>query len=191
MGEANFYYFTCLKFRLGTILLKMISITQRLLNAGRSVAHSSSQTFVRGFAASTPAQNQSFDLDDLEVEDRPQRSRTREKFVNNITLYGTVGRKPEEYGLEGKEVTIFPLLTKSYYGQPGDKKEEKNWHKIMLTRATGGSREWALNNLEPGDKVLVTGSIFYKRVDPQNRDLGKMTTIVAENTILAEKKFVS
>ena len=43
----------------------------------------------------------SFDLDELEVEDRPQRSKTREKFVNNITLYGTVGRKPEEYGLEG------------------------------------------------------------------------------------------
>ena len=43
----------------------------------------------------------SFDLDELEVEDRPQRSRAREKFVNNITLYGTVGRKPEEFGLEG------------------------------------------------------------------------------------------
>merc|ERR1711970_1643964 len=167
----------------------MISITQRLVNAGRGAAHSSTQTFVRSFAATAPIQqSQSFDLDELDEEERPERRRLREKFVNKISLYGTVGKKPEEFGLEGKEVTIFPLLTKNYYGPYNQKTEEKNWHKVMITRAQQGTRVWALDNLNPGDKVLVTGAIYYKKIDAEDRDAGRMTTIVADTAILGESR---
>ena len=41
---------------------------------------------------------------DFEVEDEQPvetRKHPREKFVNKISLYGTVGKRPEEFGMEG------------------------------------------------------------------------------------------
>merc|ERR1712055_652076 len=163
----------------------MISITQRLASRGRVALQSSQWT--RNLSASTPV-NQSFDFEVEDEEPVQVRKEPREKFVNKINLYGTVGKKPEEFGAEGKEVTIFPLLTKNYYGPYNQKQEEKNWHKIMITNQTGNTRRWALDSLNVGDKVLVTGAIYYKAVDPDNADAGRMTTIVADTTILAEKR---
>jgi len=147
----------------------MISISQKLLNCGHSATR-----FARQFTATT-AFRQSED-------DQPAQ---REKFVNKISLYGTVGKTPEEFGTEGREVTVFPLLTKSYHGPPGQKTEEKHWHKVMITNSNRGQRTWALNNLDTGDKVLVSGAILYREMD--NIDGGVMTTINAETTILGEK----
>jgi len=167
----------------------MISITQRLASRGRVALQSSQWT--RNFSASTPL-NQSFDFeveDEQPAETRQHpRQHPREKFVNKISLYGTVGKRPEEFGMEGKEVTIFPLLTKNYYGPFNQKTEEKHWHKVMITRAQQGTRKWALDNLNPGDKVLVTGAIYYKKIDAENHDKGRMTTIVADSAILAESR---
>merc|ERR1719300_2178316 len=166
----------------------MISISQRLLSAGRRATISSTPAFTRSIGVSASVQ-QSVDLDlNLDENEKPAPKRAREKFVNKISLYGTVGRKPEEFGQEGKEVTIFPLLTKSYYGPPGEKTEDKQWHKVMLTSKNKGSRVWALNNLDAGDKVLVTGSIYYKRyIEESNQNMGKMTTIVADTAMLTSK----
>jgi len=166
----------------------MISISQRLLSAGRRATISSTPAFTRSIGVSASVQ-QSVDLDlNLDENEKPAPKRAREKFVNKISLYGTVGRKPEQFGTEGKEVTIFPLLTKSYYGPVGDRMEDKSWHKIMLTNSSRGARMWALDSLDVGDKVLVTGSIFYKKIDPESPEKGKMTTILADTTILAEKR---
>ena len=56
-----------------------------------------------------------------------------------------------------------------------------------------GSKElaesWYLANqfLRIFPPTQVTGSILYKNVDPENVNAGKMTTIVADTTILAEQ----
>lgn len=168
----------------------MISITQRLVNRGRAAVQSS-PLWTRNFSASSSVNQGTFDFDEetesAEEQQPPTRDLRREKFVNKISLYGTVGKKPEEFGTEGREVTIFPLLTKTYYGPHNQKTEEKSWHKVMLTNSNRGTRQWALDRLNPGDKVMVTGSILYKNVDPENVNAGKMTTIVADTTILAEQ----
>jgi len=163
----------------------MISITQRLASRGRVALQSSQWT--RNLSASTPV-NQSFDFEVEDEQPVETRKHPREKFVNKISLYGTVGKRPEEFGMEGKEVTIFPLLTKNYYGPFNQKTEEKHWHKVMITRAQQGTRKWALDNLNPGDKVLVTGAIYYKKIDDEDRDRGRMTTIVADSAILGEPR---
>ena len=50
-----------------------------------------------------------FDFDEetesAEEQQPPTRDLRREKFVNKISLYGTVGKKPEEFGTEGKDLT--------------------------------------------------------------------------------------
>merc|ERR1711962_7271 len=177
MGEATIVI--CLIKISFRALVKMISISQKLLNCGRAGGNSAVQ-FARQFTATASFRQSEFE------DDQP--AQQREKFVNKISLYGTVGRAPEEFGAEGKEVTIFPLLTKSYHGPMGNKTEEKHWHKVMITNVQKGQRVWAQNNLDPGDKVLVSGTIQYKQIDRDNTDAGVMTTITADTTILAEKR---
>jgi len=124
---------------------------------------------------------------DSDKEDMPTNTRFGEKYVNRISLLGRVGKTPESFGEAGKEVTVFPLLTKSNHRDKNGFRNEKHWHKIMVTNKLRGQRQFVQNNVNTGDTVMVSGSIAYRNIKDEDGHFRSITTIVSESVIQASR----
>jgi single-strand DNA-binding protein len=79
--------------------------------------------------------------------------------VNKVILIGNLGKDPDVRRLEnGSIVASFPLATSEIYTdkQSGEKKENTDWHDIVLWR---GLAEVAEKHLRKGTKIYVEGKL--------------------------------
>ena len=79
--------------------------------------------------------------------------------VNKVILVGRLGKDPEVRHLEsGVAVANFPIATSETYKdrQTGERKEQTEWHNIVLWR---GLAEVAENYLKKGDMIYVEGKL--------------------------------
>ncbi|MTI22134.1 single-stranded DNA-binding protein [Fulvivirga sp. RKSG066] len=79
--------------------------------------------------------------------------------VNKVILVGRLGKDPEVRHLEsGASVANFPIATSEVYKDrnTGERKEQTEWHNIVLWR---GLAEIAEKYLNKGDMVYVEGKL--------------------------------
>jgi single-strand DNA-binding protein len=92
--------------------------------------------------------------------------------MNQVTLFGRVGRDPETRAVGSTEVCQVSLATSSRWKdkQSGEYKERTEWHRI---EAWGGTAK-ALARVSKGDRLLVTGELCYN--EWTDKDGAKRTT---------------
>lgn len=79
--------------------------------------------------------------------------------VNKVILVGRLGKDPEVRHLEnGASVANFPIATSEVYKDrnTGERKEQTEWHNIVLWR---GLAEVAEKYLNKGDMVYIEGKL--------------------------------
>ena len=79
--------------------------------------------------------------------------------VNKVILVGRLGKEPEVRHLEsGASVANFPIATSEVYKDrnTGEKREQTEWHNIVLWR---GLAEVAEKYLNKGDMVYIEGKL--------------------------------
>lgn len=106
--------------------------------------------------------------------------------LNKVVLIGQLGKDPDVRTLEnGVVVSKFSLATtESYKDKEGNRKEQTEWHNIVLWR---GLAEIAQKYLHKGNLVYIEGKLQNRswETDGQKKYI---TEIVAENMILLERK---
>jgi len=98
-------------------------------------------------------------------------------MVNKAILIGNVGKDPETRRLEnGSQVTQFSLATtKKWKDKDGNKKEDTQWHKIVLWRVLSKVAE---QYVKKGDKLYIEGYISNRSYDDKDGNKKYITEIV-------------
>ena len=107
--------------------------------------------------------------------------------VNKVILVGNLGKDPEVRYLEGGiAVAKFPLATtETFKDKAGVKKEQTEWHNVVLWR---GLAEVAEKYLKKGDTVYVEGKIRSRSFDDKEGVKRYSIDIVAETMTMLSKK---
>ncbi len=107
--------------------------------------------------------------------------------VNKVILVGNLGKDPEVRYLEGGiAVAKFPLATtETFKDKAGVKKEQTEWHNVVLWR---GLAEVAEKYLKKGDTVYVEGKIRSRSFDDKEGVKRYSIDIVAETMTMISKK---
>ena len=107
--------------------------------------------------------------------------------VNKVILVGNLGKDPEVRYLEGGiAVAKFPLATtETFKDKSGLKKEQTEWHNVVLWR---GLAEVAEKYLKKGDTVYVEGKIRSRSFDDKEGVKRYSIDIVAETLTMLSKK---
>lgn len=80
--------------------------------------------------------------------------------MNKVILMGRLGNNPETKQANGQQLAKFSLATtESYKDKSGEKKEQTEWHNIVVW---GKLAEIAEKYLTKGSQILVEGKISYK-----------------------------
>lgn len=100
--------------------------------------------------------------------------------VNKAILVGRLGKDPEIRTLDsGKQVATFSLATsETYKDKSGNKKEETEWHNIVLWDGLAGIAE---KYLHKGDLLYVEGKL--KTRSWEKEGITRYTTEVVGNEI--------
>ncbi len=106
------------------------------------------------------------------------KSRKRKKKImkNVIHLIGRIGKQPEILNLEsGNTIAKFSLATsETWKDKTGEKKEETQWHNIILWNNQAKVAEMYLNK---GDLVAIDGKIMYRKFDDKDGNTRYVTEI--------------
>ena len=106
--------------------------------------------------------------------------------VNKVILIGNLGKDPEVRHFEnGGVLASFPLATSESYTdrQTGEKKENTDWHDVVLWR---GLAEVAEKYLHKGTKVYVEGKLKKRSYQDREGNTRYVTEVVGEElTILS------
>lgn len=107
--------------------------------------------------------------------------------VNKVILVGNLGKDPEVKYLEGGvAVAKFPLATtETFKDKSGVKKEQTEWHNIVLWR---GLAEVSEKYLKKGDTVYIEGKIRSRSFDDKDGVKRYSIDIVAETMTMISKK---
>ncbi len=107
--------------------------------------------------------------------------------VNKVILVGNLGKDPEVKYLEGGvAVAKFPLATtETFKDKSGVKKEQTEWHNIVLWR---GLAEVSEKYLKKGDTVYIEGKIRSRSFDDKDGVKRYSIDIVAETLNMLSKK---
>lgn len=106
------------------------------------------------------------------------------RSINEVLLFGNVGKDPEVRDVNGTKVATFTLATSTggYKKNDGTEvKEVTQWHNIVVWRKLA---EVAEKFIKKGDKVIVKGSISYRSYDNQNGQKVYVTEIMASDISL-------
>ena len=77
--------------------------------------------------------------------------------VNCVTLLGRLGRDPKTSDAQGLAICRLALATtRRYKGRDGEKKEETEWHNVVLF---GKTAEIAQQYLQKGSEVYIEGRL--------------------------------
>ncbi|HEY4800846.1 MAG TPA: single-stranded DNA-binding protein, partial [Bacteroidia bacterium] len=109
--------------------------------------------------------------------------------VNKVILLGNAGKDPDVRHLEGGvTVASFPLATTESFRDKnsGEKKEQTEWHNIVMWRALAESVE--KSELKKGDRVYLEGKIRTRQW--QDKEGAKRFTveIVADTFTIINRK---
>ena len=109
--------------------------------------------------------------------------------VNKVILLGNAGKDPDVRHLEGGvTVASFPLATTESFRDKnsGEKKEQTEWHNIVMWRALAESVE--KSELKKGDRVYLKGKIRTRQW--QDKEGAKRFTveIVADTFTIINRK---
>ena len=98
-------------------------------------------------------------------------------MVNKAILVGNVGGDPETRKLENDaQVTNFSIATtKKWKNKAGEKKEDTQWHNIVLW---GGLSKIAEKYVKKGDKLYIEGEIVNRQYDDKDGNKRYITEIV-------------
>ncbi len=106
--------------------------------------------------------------------------------VNKVILIGNLGKDPEVRHFEnGGVLASFPLATSESYTdrQTGEKRENTDWHDIILWR---GLAEVAEKYLHKGTKIYVEGKLKKRSYQDREGHTRYVTEVVGEEmTILS------
>jgi len=98
--------------------------------------------------------------------------------LNKIMLIGHVGSDPEmRFTTSGKPVTSFRLATNRTYTQDGEKKEETEWHSIVMW---GTLAENCNQYLSKGSLVYIEGRLKTRSWDNQEAQKQYRTEVIAD-----------
>lgn len=106
------------------------------------------------------------------------------RSINEVLLFGNVGKDPEVRDVNGTKVATFTIATSTggYKKNDGTEvKEVTQWHNIVVWRKLA---EVAEKFIKKGDKVIVKGSISYRSYDNQNGQKVYVTEIMANDISL-------
>jgi single-strand DNA-binding protein len=106
---------------------------------------------------------------------------------NQVQLIGNLGQKPEikTFG-EDKKLAKFSIATSDYYiDNKGEKKEETQWHNIVIW---GKQADIVEKYLDKGMQVAVSGKITYRQYDDKDGNRKYITEIVASDFLMLDKK---
>jgi single-strand DNA-binding protein len=100
--------------------------------------------------------------------------------VNKVILIGNLGKDPEIRHFEnGGVLASFPIATSESYTdrQTGEKKENTDWHDIVLWR---GLAEVAEKYLHKGTKIYVEGKLKKRSYQDREGNTRYVTEVVGE-----------
>lgn len=109
--------------------------------------------------------------------------------VNKVILLGHVGKDPEIRHLEGGvTVSSFSLATSENFRDKstGEKKEQTEWHHIVMWRALAESVE--KSELKKGDRVYLEGKIRTRQWTDKEGNKRSAVEIVADSFTIINRK---
>ncbi len=100
--------------------------------------------------------------------------------MNKVFLIGHVGQDPEVHTFEdGGTIANFSLATKEhgYKLQNGTEVPERtDWHRIVMKGSTAKAVE---KYVHKGDRLAITGKVYYRDYDDRNGNKVHITEIIA------------
>jgi len=86
---------------------------------------------------------------------------------NNVKLIGRLGQDPEVKTLDkGSKMATFSLATsESYIGKDGNKKEQTQWHNIVVW---GNLATICEKYLKKGKEIAIDGRLTYRNWEDKN-----------------------
>jgi single-strand DNA-binding protein len=107
--------------------------------------------------------------------------------VNKVILIGNLGKDPEVRHLEGgATVANFPIATtETYKDNAGNRKEQTEWHNIVLWRSLA---EVAEKYLKKGTQIYLEGKLRTRSWDDKEGNRRYTTEVVGETFTILSKK---
>lgn len=108
-------------------------------------------------------------------------------YLNKVMLIGRLGRDPEVRHLEnGAAVAKFSVATtENYKDREGNRKEQTEWHDVVVWRALA---EIAEKFLKKGALVYIEGKLTHRKWQDKDGNNRYNTEIVANNFRMLEKR---
>ena len=109
--------------------------------------------------------------------------------VNKVILLGNAGKDPDIRHLDGGvTVASFPLATTESFRDKssGEKKEQTEWHNIVMWRALAESVE--KSELKKGDRVYLEGKIRTRKWNDKDNHPRFTVEIVADTFTIINRK---
>src|SRR3989337_2355675 len=109
--------------------------------------------------------------------------------VNKVILLGNAGKDPDIRHLEGGvTVASFSLATTESFRDKnsGDKREQTEWHNIVMWRALAESVE--KSELKKGDRVYLEGKIRTRKWNDKEGNPRSTVEIVADTFTIINRK---
>jgi len=140
------------------------------------------------------SRHSSTNITDIDAsDDRPK----PEEGINEVLLMGRLGKDPEQFqhsktSSSCSTFTTFSLATSRTYSLMDPSTESTtlrtrtDWHKIMVSKPT--LQQFTMNTLSKGDKILLRGSIFYRKIPVNENLMSERAQIKADSITLILKK---
>ena len=105
--------------------------------------------------------------------------------VNRVTLLGRLGRDPKMSDAQGLAICRLALATtRRYKGRDGEKKEETEWHNVVVF---GKTAEVAQQYLVKGSEVYIEGRLHTRKYTDKQGVERYATEVVCESLQLGAK----
>lgn len=106
------------------------------------------------------------------------------RSVNKVILIGNLGKDPEiRYFEENRGVANFPLATtESYIDKTGERKEQTDWHNIVIYRP--GLVGIAEKYLNKGKQVYIEGRLRTRSYEDNQQQTRYVTEVLVDTLML-------
>jgi single-strand DNA-binding protein len=106
------------------------------------------------------------------------------RSVNKVILIGNLGKDPEvRYFEENRGVANFPLATtESYIDKTGERKEQTDWHNIVIYRP--GLVGIAEKYLNKGKQVYLEGRLRTRSYEDSQQQMRYVTEVLVDTLML-------
>ena len=105
--------------------------------------------------------------------------------VNRVTLLGRLGRDPKTSDAQGLAICCLALATtRRYKGRDGGKKEETEWHNVVVF---GKTAEVAQQYLVKGSEVYIEGRLHTRKYTDKQGVERYATEVICESLQLGAR----